>query len=121
MYRISVYDYFSSAHQLVGYEGKCEEVHGHNWKVEIELEGNELDDVGMLIDFKEAKSLLKEIIEELDHKMLNNLKPFKEINPSSENVSRFVFYRIKEKLPEGVKIISTAIWESERSKAIYFE
>ena len=68
MYRISIYDYFSSAHQLKGYEGKCEEIHGHNWKVEIEVEGNELDKVGMLIDFKELKNILKGVIDELDHK-----------------------------------------------------
>ena len=121
MYRLSVYDYFSSAHQLVGYEGKCEELHGHNWKVEIELEGTELDNVGMLMDFKIAKSMLKEILDEMDHKFLNNLEQFKDINPSSELVAKHVYNRVKEKLPKGIRISSTSVWESERSKAVYFE
>jgi 6-pyruvoyltetrahydropterin/6-carboxytetrahydropterin synthase len=121
MFRISVYDYFSSAHQLKGYEGKCEEIHGHNWKVEIEVEGNELDKVGMLIDFKELKNILKGVIDELDHKMLNDLEAFKEINPSSEIIARYIHGRVKGELPLGVDILSTSVWESENSKARYSE
>jgi 6-pyruvoyltetrahydropterin/6-carboxytetrahydropterin synthase len=121
MYRISVYDYFSSAHQLKGYEGKCEEIHGHNWKVEIEVEGKGLDTIGMLIDFKDLKNILKDVIDELDHKMLNDIEAFKDINPSSELIARFIHNRIKGELPPGVDILSTSVWESENSKAIYFE
>lgn len=121
MYRISVYDYFSSAHQLKGYEGKCEEIHGHNWKVEIEVQGDDLDTIGILIDFKELKNILKDVIDELDHKMLNDIEAFKDINPSSELIARYIHYRIKEKLPSGVEIRATSVWESENSKAIYFE
>ena len=121
MYRLSVYDYFSSAHQLVGYEGKCEELHGHNWKVEIEIEGNEIDNIGMLMDFKILKSMLKEILDEMDHKFLNNLEQFKDTNPSSEFIAKYVFNQIKVQLPKVVKITSTSIWESERSRAVYFE
>ena len=110
-----------SAHQLKGYQGKCEEIHGHNWKVEVEVEGSDLDAVGMLIDFGELKKLLKEVIQELDHRMLNDLPPFREINPSSENLARYIYHRIREALPKGISMCTTAVWESENSRAIYSE
>ncbi len=120
MYRLTVYDYFSSAHQLRGYKGKCEELHGHNWKVEIQIESEELDDIGMLMDFKDVKKMLKVMIDELDHKMLNDLEPFKEINPSSELVAKYIHETISGRLPEGINLRQTSVWESENSKATYY-
>lgn len=121
MYRVSVTDSFSSAHQLKGYQGKCEEIHGHNWKVEVEVEGTELDEIGLLIDFGELKKILKEVIQELDHRMLNDLPVFREINPSSEHLARYIYHRIREALPKGISIHTIAVWESENSRAIYSE
>lgn len=121
MYRITVYDYFSSAHQLRGYKGKCEHVHGHNWKVEVTVGGGELDGIGMLIDFHEIKNILEDVISVLDHRMLNEIEPFNEKNPSSELLAQYIYYKIKEKLPHGIKMIETSIWEAERSKATYLE
>lgn len=121
MYKVSVYDYFSSAHQLNGYQGKCENIHGHNWKVEVELGGEKLDDVGMLVDFTDVKSLLKNLLSELDHKMLNDLEPFKNMNPSSELIAKYLYNKIKPGLSSGVNICAVHIWESERSKATYYE
>jgi len=121
MYKISVYDHFSSAHQLKGYKGKCEALHGHNWKVEIEVGGKKLDRVGLLIDFNEVKSILKKIVDELDHKMLNEIEAFSEQNPSSEVIAKYIFLRFKKELPRGISIINVSIWESERSKASYSE
>jgi 6-pyruvoyltetrahydropterin/6-carboxytetrahydropterin synthase len=120
MHRITVYDYFSSAHQLRGYKGKCEELHGHNWKVEIQIESEELDNLGMLMDFKDVKKLLKEMVDELDHKMLNDLEPFKNVNPSSENVSKYIHETISKRLPEGISLAQTSVWESENSKTTYY-
>jgi 6-pyruvoyltetrahydropterin/6-carboxytetrahydropterin synthase len=120
MYRLTVYDYFSSAHQLRGYKGKCEDLHGHNWKVEIEIESEELDDIGMLMDFKDVKKLLKEMVDELDHKMLNDIEPFTDINPSSELVAKYIHETISGRLPEGIDLARTSIWESENSKATYY-
>jgi 6-pyruvoyltetrahydropterin/6-carboxytetrahydropterin synthase len=120
MHRITVYDYFSSAHQLRGYKGKCEELHGHNWKVEIQIESEDLDNLGMLMDFKDVKKLLKEMVDELDHKMLNDLEPFKKVNPSSENVAKYIYETLSQRLPEGIDLVQTSVWESENSKTTYY-
>ena len=121
MYRISVIDYFSSAHQLKGYKGKCEHIHGHNWKVEIEVESKNLNEIGLLIDFGDLKQMLGRILSELDHKILNEVDEFLAQNPSSELIARYIYRMVKEKLPAGIRLISSTVWESERSKAMYFE
>jgi 6-pyruvoyltetrahydropterin/6-carboxytetrahydropterin synthase len=121
MYRLSVYDWFSSAHQLKGYRGKCEAVHGHNWKVEVEVEGESLNDVGLLIDFIELKKILKDIIDPLDHVLLNNVDGFQEANPSSERIARHVYLQMKDRLPAGIGVSTVIVWESENAKAVYCE
>ena len=121
MYRVSVHDYFSSAHQLKGYRGKCESVHGHNWKVELEVEGDTLDDIGMLVDFRTMKDVLKKVIDELDHRMLNEIEPFNKINPSSELLAKHIFHKVRDALDAGVKVSSITVWESENSRAVYYE
>jgi 6-pyruvoyltetrahydropterin/6-carboxytetrahydropterin synthase len=121
MYRLSVFDYFSSAHQLKGYRGRCEAVHGHNWKVEVEVEGEKLDDIGMLMDFSVIKKLLRDIIDPLDHVMLNEIEPFRVENPSSELLARHIYGEIKKGLPRGVAVARVVVWESENAKAIYYE
>src|SRR4030067_730096 len=118
MYRIAVHDHFSSAHQLKGYHGKCEDIHGHNWKVELEITGDKLDDIGMLIDFREIKGILKNIIDELDHKMLNEIEPFNKINPTSELIAQNIFNKVKGRLTGDLKICSVTVWESENSRAV---
>ncbi len=120
MYTISVYDYFSSAHQLRGYKGKCEELHGHNWKVEVKISGRKLDDIGLLVDFTVVKEILKKNLDELDHKFLNQVPPFDTMNPSSENLARHLFEKISPALPEGTSLTAVSVWESERSKATYY-
>ena len=119
MYRIKVYDRFASAHFLDGYEGKCESLHGHNWKVEVELQGKRLDDIGMLMDFKKLKELLRTVLDKLDHCLLNDLDPFKDSNPSSENISKYIHDSIRDRLPEGISIYCVSVWESENSVASY--
>lgn len=121
MFRLRVYDYFSSAHFLNGYQGKCESLHGHNWKVEAEIEGRTLDKVGMLIDFKLLRELLKEILGELDHRLLNDLDVFKNSNPSAELIAKYVYDELQIKLPSEITLSSVSVWESERSQAIYSE
>jgi len=120
MYKIIVNDYFSSAHQLRGYKGKCEDLHGHNWKVEIDVEGQKLDEIGMLIDFKIIKEILKNSLADFDHKMLNDIPPFDAMNPSSENLAKFMFERISSLLPLGIRLAAISIWESDNSKATYY-
>ncbi len=121
MYRIKIHDRFSSAHYLDGYQGKCESLHGHNWKVEVELEGEILDDIGMLMDFKQLKELLRNILKDLDHCLLNELDAFKNINPSSELIARHIYLQVKGNIPSNVSIANVSVWESENSVASYFE
>lgn len=121
MYRINIFDRFASAHYLEGYQGTCETLHGHNWKVEVEVQGNELDNVGMLIDFRELRGLLGSITKDLDHCLLNDLEPFKIVNPSSENIAKYLYDELKVKLPSNVSVYRVSVWESENSMATYFE
>lgn len=121
MYRIKIYDRFASAHYLNGYRGKCESLHGHNWKVEVELQGEELDEVGLLMDFTELKKIVREILDELDHCLLNDLNPFRTSNPSSENIAKYIYGCVRDRLSGGVDISSVSVWESENSAATYFE
>lgn len=121
MYCLRVFDYFSSAHFLNGYRGKCEALHGHNWKVEAEVEGEKLDTVGMLIDFKSLKEILRNILNRLDHCLLNDIEEFKDSNPSAELIAEFIFNQLREQIPEGIRVSKISVWESERSQAIYYE
>ncbi len=121
MYRLTVFDYFSSAHQLKGYRGRCEAVHGHNWKVEAEVEGEVIDDIGLLMDFKLLKKILKDVIDRLDHVLLNDLEEFRNVNPSSELIAKYVYRQMKDMLISGVRLSSITVWESENAMAKYFE
>jgi 6-pyruvoyltetrahydropterin/6-carboxytetrahydropterin synthase len=116
MYSIKVEGHFSSAHNLKGYKGKCEALHGHNWKVQIEVVGEKLDQTGMLVDFTLLKKSLRQILEKLDHKYLNQIAYFKKANPTSENIAKYIFNLLKPKTP-GLKAVT--IWESENSQATY--
>jgi len=119
MFEITVEDSFSSAHQLIGYEGPCENLHGHNWKVKVRIKGKKLGRTGMLMDFKKAKQLLKEVLSDLDHKNLNELKEFKKTNPTAENIAAVIFFRIKGRLGKGTGLDSVSVWESEATCATY--
>ncbi|MCA1928036.1 MAG: 6-carboxytetrahydropterin synthase QueD [Calditerrivibrio sp.] len=119
MFRVRVIDHFSSAHNLRGYEGNCERLHGHNWKVEIVLQGDKLDNLGMLVDFKVLKKHLKNLLDELDHTYLNEHRYFKDVNPTSENMAKYIFMRMKEIF--GDLVYKVAVWESHNAVAEYFE
>jgi 6-pyruvoyltetrahydropterin/6-carboxytetrahydropterin synthase len=97
-------------------------VHGHNWKVEVFVKSKELNDIGLAIDFKDLKKITKNILSELDHKNLNEIPPFDKINPSSENIARFLFNRIKKEIKvPSVTVSKISVWESHNSVASYFE
>lgn len=100
-----------------GYEGKCENLHGHNWHVTVRLAGEELDELGMLMDFRDAKGLLNKILDRLDHKYLNEVEPFDEVNPTTENLAEYVAREMSRKLPTGVDVSSVTCWESEQCGA----
>ncbi|MEW5895340.1 MAG: 6-carboxytetrahydropterin synthase QueD [Candidatus Omnitrophota bacterium] len=121
MYELIITDYFSSAHYLREYEGACEKLHGHTWKVEISISGEKLNKLGLLIDFREAKSKLKELTDRWDHVCLNDLQEFKECNPSTENMARLMFQNFREMLPDGISMDYVRIWESETASVLYRE
>lgn len=122
MYKLNVVSEFSSAHRLEGYEGACHNLHGHNWKVRVGIEASEIDKIGMTIDFGIVKTELQSVISELDHRYLNELPSFSGINPTSENIAKFLFGELSKRLNTGTaRVCEVEIWESERSSLVYFE
>ncbi len=122
MFEVKVLGGFESAHYLRGYKGKCENMHGHNYKLEAVVAAKKLNSIGLAVDFGDVKAALKEITETLDHKVLDELAPFKKINPSAENIARHIYLELKKKAKlKGVKIARVSVWETERSCAAYFE
>ena len=119
MYELVVSDYFSAAHDLRGYKGKYESLHGHNWKVEVTVASEKLDSLGMVVDFTDMKKALAEALERYDHCYLNETEDFKELNPTTENLARRIFERLSGGLPKHVKMRSVAVWESESCFAKY--
>jgi 6-pyruvoyltetrahydropterin/6-carboxytetrahydropterin synthase len=120
MYELTVKNEFAASHALRDYEGKCKNLHGHTWHVEIIVAGKMLNKAGMLIDFKEIKRHLHELLETLDHAHLNDLAYFKKVNPTSEHIAKYLFDCLKEKL-HSVRVKKVTVWESEKSGASYDE
>lgn len=117
-----VHTHFSSAHSLRGYRGNCEELHGHNWKVGVQIAAETLDNLGMVIDFKVLKQELHQIIQRLDHKHLNDIPPFDALNPSSENIAFYIFQELKKSLThDRIIVAKVTVWESDDSSASYSE
>ena len=122
MYDLMIETQFSSAHQLRGYKGKCENLHGHNWRVQVTVSSDKLDDIGIVIDFHELKNITGEVISSLDHSFLNEVFPFTEINPSSENIAKWIYESIKKKLDQDqCNVSSVTVWENETASATYYE
>jgi 6-pyruvoyltetrahydropterin/6-carboxytetrahydropterin synthase len=121
MYELKVTAHFAAAHQLKLVALKCENLHGHNWKVEVYLTGKTLNDAGVLMDFGEIKTAVNSIMNELDHKYLNELEFFKSRNPSSENIAHYITHALQEKITTpGVKVSRVTAWESDDACATYF-
>ena len=118
MYEVCVRARFSAAHQIREYGGNCERLHGHNWLVEVAVRSDGLDELGMVIDFRDLKRALKEVLKKLDHRLLNEVEPFDRINPTSENIAEYIFERLCELLPEH-EVAWVRVWESEDSSATY--
>jgi 6-pyruvoyltetrahydropterin/6-carboxytetrahydropterin synthase len=122
MFELMVETQFASAHQLRGYKGACEKLHGHNWKVQIFVLAERLNEIDIAIDFHELKKLAEEVIMPLDHGFLNDIFPFTEKNPSSENIAKWIFDSLRKKLDnDDVNLSAVTVWESETASATYFE
>lgn len=120
MYEVFKEMSFSGAHHLRNYHGKCEEVHGHNWLVRVYARADELDAQGMVVDFTELKKAMKEVLSALDHRDVNTVPPFDTMNPSAENLARFIFDGVSEKINDKkVTISRVMVWETDESCAVY--
>ena len=123
MYEVTVETTFSSGHYLRNYHGRCENPHGHNYRVLVTLVGEELDQTGLLLDFKELKQLLRPIVDYLDHRMINDLEPFTSVNPSAENLARYFFDRTSESILQitngRVHVTKSTVFETDTSAATY--
>jgi 6-pyruvoyltetrahydropterin/6-carboxytetrahydropterin synthase len=130
MFEVSVDETFSAGHALRGYKGKCENPHGHNYKVRLTVQGPQLDSIGLLFDFVHLKQVLHAVINEMDHKYLNDQAPFIELNPSAENIAKFLYDEVSRGLNQMLKppapeaknaprITSVTVWETDITSATY--
>jgi 6-pyruvoyltetrahydropterin/6-carboxytetrahydropterin synthase len=120
MYEVEIIAGFSAAHRLTNYKGKCEHLHGHNYRVHVMARASSPGDGGMVIDFGELKKAAGVVVEKLDHTFLNDVKPFDKVDPSAENIARFLFDEIRKNLDEQADLLhSVSVWESDSSRATY--
>ena len=121
MFEVSVEQTFAAGHALRNYRGKCENVHGHNYRVRITVQGEQLDSIGLLVDFVEVKRLMSGVIEYLDHRFINDLPPFDVLNPSAENIAKYFHDRVSEGMQNDapVRISEVRVWETDTSSAVY--
>ena len=120
MYELTVDTHFDAAHFLKGYDGECARVHGHTWLVSVTVKAGELDELGLSIDFKDISAVLKDVVGKFDHQMLNELEEFREMNPTSENLARFFYGLLSEKLNKrNVSVLSVTVGESDSKRVVY--
>jgi 6-pyruvoyltetrahydropterin/6-carboxytetrahydropterin synthase len=121
MFEVSVEEVFPAGHSLRNYHGKCENVHGHNYRVRVTVQGPGLDENGLLVDFAEIKKLVRAVKDRLDHQFLNDLEPFDKINPSAENIAKYFYDEISGKLSpsNGARIFEIKLWETDITYATY--
>lgn len=121
-YTLKVVTDFAASHSLRNYEGACQRLHGHNWKIEVEVKASKLNEVGMAVDFKAIKNATKEVINGLDHYHLNDIAPFDKINPTAENIAGFLYQEISTIINnEHVSVSAVTVWETDRACARYSE
>jgi len=125
MFQVTVEDTFAAGHYLRNYRGKCENPHGHNYKVRVTLCGDELDRAGLLLDFKDLKDVMRGTMDRLDHQMINDLEPFTTLNPSAENLAKYFYDEAQAKLRSAtngrVRVKDVTVWETDTTTATYFE
>ncbi len=122
MYRLTVKTGFAAAHNLINYQGDCENLHGHNWKIDVTVTARELDQAGLAIDFKVLKRETNAVLDQLDHKYVNQHPFFSSLSPSSENIARFLYHELTARLNDGnVTVEKVGVWESDNACAEYYE
>ena len=125
MFQVTVEDTFAAGHFLRNYKGKCENPHGHNYKVRVTLQGPDLDKAGLLLDFKDLKDVMKHVVDRLDHQMINDIEPFTVLNPSAENLAKYFYDETNAKLKltsnGRVRVRDVTVYETDTTTATYFE
>jgi 6-pyruvoyltetrahydropterin/6-carboxytetrahydropterin synthase len=125
MFEVTVEDTFAAGHYLRNYKGKCENPHGHNYRVRVTLAGEQLDKAGLLLDFKDLREVMKPVIDRLDHQMMNDIEPFITLNPSAENLAKYFYDEtnvfLKHETNGRVRVKNVTIWETDETTATYFE
>src|SRR5438876_9650474 len=125
MFEVTVEDSFAAGHYLRNYRGKCENPHGHNYKIRVTLAGNELDRAGLLLDFKDLRDVMKHVIDRLDHQMINDIQPFTELNSSAENLAKYVYDETNGSLRSStngrVWVKTVTVFETDKTTATYSE
>ncbi len=121
MFEVTIEETFSAGHALRNYRGKCENVHGHNYRCQVTVEGAELDNIGLLVDFVELKRVVHSVLDRMDHQWLNEFPPFDVLNPSAENMARFIYEQVDQGIRprEGVRIANVRLWETDTAHATY--
>jgi 6-pyruvoyltetrahydropterin/6-carboxytetrahydropterin synthase len=121
VYRTFIETNFSAAHQLHGYPGHCGRLHGHTWKIRVEIETDRTDEIGISVDFRKLKEITESVLEPLDHHHINQIPPFDRENPTAEHLSRYLYREVREKLPPFTRMVQVVVWESENYAVSYFE
>jgi 6-pyruvoyltetrahydropterin/6-carboxytetrahydropterin synthase len=124
VFELTIITHFEAAHCLPNYPGKCARLHGHNWTVEVSIGSNRLDELGMVMDFKELKQEVHEVTELLDHRYLNEIEIWQNVAPTAENIAQYIYKELMKKIPqkvEGIQVLYVKVWESPGSAALYRE
>ena len=121
MFEITIEETFAAGHALRNYRGKCENVHGHNYRCQVTVEGRDLDNIGLLVDFVELKKVVHGVLDRLDHQWLNDYPPFDALNPSAENIARYIYDEVTSGLRgrDGVRISAVRLWETDTASATF--
>lgn len=122
MYELMIRTKFAAAHQLRNYNGRCENLHGHNWRVDVFVQAENLNEIGLAVDFKDLKDATNYLLEQVEHAFINEVFPFTEINPSSENIAKWLYEGLSKKLnDDNMSVSMVQVWESDTASASYFE
>src|SRR5690348_5037657 len=121
MFEITIEETFAAGHALRNYRGKCENVHGHNYRCQVSVNGPQLDEIGLLVDFVELKRVVHSVLDRLDHQWLNEFPPFDVLNPSAENMARYIYEQVNDgiKARDGVRVALVRLWETDTAHATY--
>ena len=121
MFRVFIDTHFAAAHALHGYDGECRDLHGHTWKVRVEVQTDHQDAVGIGMDFKALKAQVRTVIDRLDHHHINAVPPFDKINPTAENLAKYIYDEVKGGLPAHAAMSQVVVWESDHYAVSYYE